>query len=98
MRPPIVPEQLVSCFKFIEIQGHLADGMRYRSELYRHVATLEITQKQQAYSLALALGQYGRNAVVTRSQINHRVWVKLGYNANLESPLPGSTQRIANGH
>jgi hypothetical protein len=85
MYPVLVPEQLVYCFKFFEIQGQLKVGMRYRSELYKQMIVLDITQRQHAYSLAWAIRNFGSDVVITRSQAHYRVWIKLGYNANLIS-------------
>lgn len=85
MYPLLVPEQLVYCFKFFEIQGQIKIGMRYRSELYKQIVVLDITQRQQAYSLAWAIHDFGSNVVITRSQAYYRVWIKLGYNANVIS-------------
>ena len=80
MYPLLVPEQLVHCFKFFEIQGELTVGMRYRSELYKQISVLDATQRLQAYSLVWAVRHFGNHAVITRSQAYYRVWIQLGYN------------------
>ncbi|MBD1863870.1 MULTISPECIES: hypothetical protein [Trichocoleus] len=74
---PVIPELTIHRFKFLGAQGDLQDGMRHRSELYRHVASFEIEQHRQAYALGIDLAQHGGKTVLTRSQGSCAVWVSL---------------------
>jgi hypothetical protein len=65
MQPLVVTEQQSSSYFKFWYNDVIHDGMRYRSELFRHFRTFSAHHRNHAYSLGCALAQQGIQAIIT---------------------------------
>ncbi|MBW4464080.1 MAG: hypothetical protein KME07_01400 [Pegethrix bostrychoides GSE-TBD4-15B] len=76
METLLINEQFVSQFKYWQA-GQIRTGMRFRNNLFEHVAQFKANQRPQAFELAWKLTQAGQEAIVTASTAQYTVWVSL---------------------
>lgn len=76
METLLINEQIVSQFKYWR-EGQMQKGMRFRSNLFEHVALFNYRQRQQVFELAERLTESGKQVVVTASPTQYIVWVNL---------------------
>lgn len=88
MLPPIIPEQIIHRFKFINTSLEVKEGMWHSSELYSNLTSFPVEQRQKAYALALGLSQHDCDVLITHSKETYEVWVSLRSPISPSIPVP----------
>lgn len=76
METLLINEQFVSQFNHWR-EGQMRKGMRFRNNLFEHVAVFDYRQRQQVFELTERLAETGKEVVVTASPTQYMVWVNL---------------------
>ena len=82
METLLINEKFISQFKFW-LDGQVQQGMRFRSELFAHVAEFKSSQRREAFDLTWKLSQEkGQQVIVTATNSHYIVWLNLRSSAD----------------
>lgn len=76
METLLINEQFVSQFSYW-MEGQMRKGMRFRNDLFEHIAVFGYRQRQQVFELTERLAETGKEMVVTVSPTQYTVWGNL---------------------
>lgn len=76
METLLINEQFVSQFNYWR-EGQMRKGMRFRSDLFEHIAVFDHRQRQQVFELTERLAETVQTVVVTASPSHYTVWINL---------------------